>query len=268
MSVPETPHESAAAKFAYRLRKLRNERGMSAQQVGAACYISRESITAIETLRLPPRLDTAQRLDKLFDLTEIAYFEDCYHDISREVERSPFRKYTDLESLARAIRAYHPLHIDGLFQTESYARYLISSYEPPGKIEEYVAVRMSRQDVLTRESPPHVVSVFRESVLREVVGGPQVMKEQLAQLLELSELLNVVINVVPTGRAVFPRGMFVLLTYDEEADLGYVETEVGGHIIEPTDQVNWLSIQFGRISGNALPVGESRELIRTIMEGL
>jgi transcriptional regulator with XRE-family HTH domain len=269
MAVPETPHESAAAKFAYRLRKLRNERGLSAKDVAAACFVSRETISAIETRRLPPRLDTAQRLDQFFDLTELAYFEDCYHDILREATWSPFRHYTAQEALARAIRSYHPLHVGGLFQTEAYTRQLLTdAAEPPNRVDEGVALRMSRQEVLTREDPPHIVAVVRESALREVVGGPQLMEEQFNRLLEVSELSHVAIHVVPIGRVVFPRGMFMLLTYDAEADLGYVETDVGGNIVEPTEQVNLLSVRFGRILGDALSVHESRDLIRTIMESL
>jgi transcriptional regulator with XRE-family HTH domain len=269
MAVPETPHESAAAKFAYRLRKLRNERGLSAKDVAAACFVSRETISAIETRRLPPRLDTAQRLDQFFDLTELAYFEDCYHDILREATWSPFRHYKAQEALAQAIRSYEPLHIYGVFQTEAYARHLVGSCEPPHKVEKYVALRMSRQEILTRDkNPPQIVAVLRESVLRETVGGPQVMNEQLARLLEISELPHVGIHIVPMKQPVFAQGMFALLTYDEEADLGYVETDVGGHVIEPTEQVNLLSMRFNRILGDALSGHASQELIRTIMESL
>jgi transcriptional regulator with XRE-family HTH domain len=268
MPVPRNPHESAAAKYAYRLRKLRDERGLTADEVGSFCFVSGKTISAIENLRLPPRLDVSQRLDELFGLTELAYFADSYHDVIREAGWTPFRKYAEQEARARAIRSYHPLHIYGLFQTEAYTREILSSYEPPHKVDEYVALRMSRQDLLTRDDPPHIVTVIRESVLREVVGSPQLMKEQLTRLLELSELPHVRIHVVPTGRAVFPQGMFVLLTYDEGADLGYVETDVGGHIVEPPEQVNSLSIRFDRILGDALPVDASRELIGIIMESL
>ncbi|MFI0373494.1 Scr1 family TA system antitoxin-like transcriptional regulator [Actinomadura sp. 1N219] len=268
MPVPENPHESAAAKFSYRLRKLRVDRGMSAKDVAAACYVSRETISAIETRQLPPRLATAQFLDELFDLTELAYFEDAYHDIVREATWSPFRLYKAQEALARSIRSYDPLHIYGVFQTVAYARELLSSYEPPHKVDEYVAMRMSRQEILARDHPPQIVAVIRESVLRETVGGSQVMQEQLARLLEISELPCVGIHVVPTGGRVFPLGMFRLLTYDVDADLGYVETAIGGHVVEPPEQVNLLSMWFDRILGDALPADASGELIRTIMESM
>lgn len=195
MPVPENPHESAAAKFAYRLRKLRDERGLSAKDVGRACYVSRETISAIELLRL----ETAQKLDELFDLTELAYFEDCYHDIVREAMWSPFRHYKAQEAMAQAIRSYDPLHIYGVFQTEAYARELVGSYEPPHKVDEYVAMRMSRQEMLTRKDPPQIVAVIRESVLRETLGRPQMMREQLFRLLEISELPRVGLHVVPMG---------------------------------------------------------------------
>jgi transcriptional regulator with XRE-family HTH domain len=268
MALPESPHESAAAKFAYRLRKLRDDRGMTAQDVADACYVSREGVTAIETLRLPPRLDTAKRLDEIFDLTELCYFEDAYHDILREATWTPFRQYTAQEALARTIRSYHPLQITGLFQTEDYARELVGSFEPTHKLEEYVRLRMTRQEILVREDPPHVTNLVRESVLRETVGGPEVMEEQLLQLLKVSELPQVGLHVVPMGRAVFPQGMFSLLTYEKEADLGYVETDVGGHVVEPPEQVKLLSMRFDRILGEALSGEESRKLIRSIMESL
>jgi Domain of unknown function (DUF5753) len=86
-------------------------------------------------------------------------------------------------------------------QTEDYARALFRTRLKitDAEIGEWVAARMGRQAILTRDDPPRLWVVLDEGVLRRQVGGRHVMCEQLNTLLEAAARPNIVIEVVPAS---------------------------------------------------------------------
>ncbi|WP_410050290.1 Scr1 family TA system antitoxin-like transcriptional regulator [Actinomadura sp. HBU206391] len=51
-------------------------------------------------------------------------------------------------------------------------------------MDEIVTERLRRQQALARDRPPFLLAVMDEMALRRLTGGPVVMKDQLAWLLE------------------------------------------------------------------------------------
>jgi Domain of unknown function (DUF5753) len=147
--------------------------------------------------------------------------------------------------------------IDGLLQTEDYARTLLYGKESD------VQVRMSRQGILTRTEtpPPLLIYVLSEIVLRHEIGGPKVMHDQLLQL-AASASERVRIHVVPNG-VVHPgvRGSFVLATLADRSEVAYVETGARAMTLGESEDLQALSENFEMIRSHALPVGQSIELI-------
>jgi hypothetical protein len=111
-----------------------------------------------------------------------------------------FEAYVGLEAAASVIRTFELQFVHGLFQTEDYARAVIMlgpQAAPAWEIDNRVALRMKRQDLLTGADPPKVWSVMDETALRRPVGGPQVMRAQLHHLAEIAQLPQVTVQVVP-----------------------------------------------------------------------
>ncbi|MDI2031480.1 helix-turn-helix transcriptional regulator [Saccharopolyspora sp. TS4A08] len=181
-----------------------------------------------------------------------------------------FKPYVGLETDAAMVCNFEVELIPGLLQTESYAREIHSSggLTKPDEVDKRVSARLARQRRLTEESPLELRVVISEGALRRRVGGPEVMQEQLDQLIKHAQLPNVIFQVLPFNagaHASMPSG-FTLLTFAEQTDpdVGYLEGPLGGHVIEDVDDVTTLHNRFDRVRSAALPERESLSLVRTI----
>jgi transcriptional regulator with XRE-family HTH domain len=263
----QDPTESAAALFGYKLRKLRDERGLSQVQLADELLCSGDLVSKIETAAQAPTMDTAVRIDAYFGTGET--FQELQPLAAKEGLPGWFRPYADLEHQATSIRIYDPLVIIGLLQTEPYARHVLVAGQRDGALDRMVASRLGRQAVLRRDDPPWLVLLIREAALREVVGSQEVMKEQLQHVLDAMQEPNINVRVVPAGAPVYPSGGFTIFSFEDGPDIGYVEAVNGhGHVIESTSGVEGLKVTFDLASFVALPTEASERLIRDIMEGM
>ena len=161
---------------------------------------------------------------------------------------------------------YEPLLIPGLFQTEDYARLVLSAGLCPDKADELVAIRMDRQALLRQENPPWVFLVLREAVIRDL--HPEVRLGQCKRLLELMGELHISIQLIPTHAKVFHESGFQVLSYKHMPDVAYVDGVGGyGQMVTDTYDVRRLTLLFNVIRSAALAVADSEDLIRKIMEG-
>ncbi|MCO5993737.1 helix-turn-helix domain-containing protein [Actinoallomurus rhizosphaericola] len=260
------PSASAAEQYAYRLRLHRERAELTQDDVARKCIISVKMIGHFENCRRIPTLEVSKGLDRLFGLDR--YFEELHPHVVREAALTPaFRSYAEEEQRADSVRMFEPLLVPGLVQTEAYATEVLRVGQPDDRLVRSVALRLARQDILERDDPPFLMIVMKESVLREVVGGREVMREQLTHLLDMARRPNISIQVTPSGAPVYVSGGFMLLGYTESADLVYVDGAGGhGQLIGDSRQVHSLAVRFDQIQGVALPVSESETLIRSIME--
>src|SRR5690606_23524306 len=109
-----------------------------------------------------------------------------------------------LEAEAVEICSYSNSVVDGLLQTEAYARAVFSSRRPlftEEELEQQMTERTARQVIISRDTTLHVFSFFQcESTLRRTYGGRMVMREQLERMLQVGKLRSVVLQVMPLGR--------------------------------------------------------------------
>ncbi|MFC8172080.1 DUF5753 domain-containing protein [Streptomyces sp. NPDC013012] len=127
-----------------------------------------------------------------------------------------FKGYARLERQAVEINFYNNHDVPGLLQTERRTRALYEMRTPlldNETIEQRVASRMGRQEILTKWPPPLITAVIEEAVLRRPLGEPEVHKEQLEQLIRLGRMRNVELQVMPLDRVEHAGmgGPFVLL---------------------------------------------------------
>ncbi|MFI0483928.1 Scr1 family TA system antitoxin-like transcriptional regulator [Actinomadura sp. 9N215] len=260
------PTESVATLFGAKLRKLRDKAGLSQAQLGDAIGYSNDTISKIETAAQAPSPELAQRLDAHFDTDQ---FEELQPFAAREGIPSFFRPYAKLESTANAVRVYEPVVITGLLQTEDYARAVLRAGQSPDKLDQAVATRMSRQEILRRTDPPWLVFLLEEEVIRKIVGDREITKAQLARVLELMREPHINVLVVPSNAAVYPSAGFTLFGRSDEPEIGFAEGVVGsGRVIELSSQIERLRRLWDLIASAAMTDVASEALIREVMECL
>lgn len=263
----QDPTESAAALFGYKLRKLRDERGLSQVKLADELHCSGDLISKIETAAQVATIDTAASIDQYFGTGET--FQELQPLAAKEGLPGWFRPYTDLEQHAASIRIYEHLLVTGLLQTETYARSVLRAGQRGDVLDERVSSRMSRQMVFQKNEPPWLVLVIREAAIREVVGSPEITREQLRHVLDMTLLPNINIHIIPAGAQVYPSGGFTIFSFEGGPDVGYVESANGlGHVVELSSQVEGLKVWFDLVRSVAMPVDASERLIREIMEGM
>ena len=175
-----------------------------------------------------------------------------------------------LEAEAESVRWYAPMLVPGLLQTEQYARAVISSgmlIAPPGEVERRVQVKMTRQRALTRDSPLSVDVVLDEAAVVRTVGGAEVMREQLAQLVALAARPNITIQVLPLSAGSHPAttGEFTILGFPDliAPDVVYLENMTSDLYVEQEAEVYRYGMAFDRLRSLALTAGKSAEFIAT-----
>ena len=181
-----------------------------------------------------------------------------------------FSEFVELERRASAIRVFGLLLITGLLQTEEYAREILLTIQQPDVVDQFVASRMERQAIFTRDKPPRLWATLDERALHCMVGRPDVMRAQLESLLEASRRPNVMIEVVPQDADAYAglEGSFTLLTFEDGADIAYAEAAGRGQVVQDPISVADFHVRYDLIRGHALPRAESRKLIESILERL
>lgn len=171
-----------------------------------------------------------------------------------------FRSWTEHEDKAAHLSVWCPGVVHGLAQTESYARALLET--SPGATEDQVRLRLaSRMDrqrrVLNRDDPPTVRFVIDEAALYRSVGSPATMAEQMQRLLELADLPNVTVQLLP--QVEHPATQSGLLLADDAA---YCEHLAAGAVYTEGDACTSLERIFNSIQTESYRASESVARIR------
>lgn len=260
------------------LRRLRERADLTGDQVAARLGWSAAKISRIETARTSPRttdveallviymVDSRQRQELLAlhrDATRKGWWEDYHDSLPKE-----YTTFLGLEAEATAARDWEPQVVPGLFQTEAYVRAMMesgqrSTLELPGGVRSRIEVRMARQQaVLRAESPLAISAVLEESVLLRRFGDHEVMREQLKRLIEVSELPNVELRILPLD-ADHPinTGAFCHLKVPDFHDVVYLEALLGGRLVEDEAIVYRYEVAFDYLETKALDVDDSRRFL-------
>ena len=176
------------------------------------------------------------------------------------------------EGAARTMYKYEPTYVPGLLQTEEYARALLHGLgRSESDVDLLVAARLERQDLLERDVRPVLDFVLSESVLSWAVGGPGVMRNQLRRIMEVAELPNVFIRVLPFSAGAHPgmRGAFTILDFadPELDDVLYLENAGGVTITrEQLEQVANYRATHSRLKELASDPADLSRMVTAISE--
>jgi transcriptional regulator with XRE-family HTH domain len=267
--MPQEPVPPAAlVAFAEELRAHRAQTGMSRDELAAKVSYSPSLIAMIETGRRSPSKRLGELLDVVFSLPgTFSRLEKRLRDVPFPTS---FRPFVSHEAEAKALRSYENALIPGLFQTEAYARAVLATRPNTSddEVEELVAARIQRQDVLGRGEPPLIWSLVDEAALHREVGTTEIMHGQLGHLAGVSRRPNVTIQVVPysAGPHSGLLGAFVIAELDDAVPIAYLETAAEGETVQDPSVLARLALIFDTLRSKALPDVASRALIMKVAE--
>lgn len=179
-----------------------------------------------------------------------------------EADTTPFGELRESEQRAIAIRIWDTPGIPGLLQTEQYASALLSAPED-------IAERMERQQIFTRDNPPHIHVIISEGALYNEIGGSAVLCAQLEHLIRPDAPWTLQVMPDSAGSATSLDGPLTLLEFDgEEPPIAFLASRNGGTVADDQRQVSEYYRQWERLISEALSPGLSREMIAAVIRDL
>ncbi|OIK01610.1 helix-turn-helix domain-containing protein [Streptomyces colonosanans] len=259
------------------LRRLRELKGMTAEEVAERLLVSQSKISRLENGRRSISQRDVRDLCGVYEVEDQRVVESLMQ-MARDSRQQgwwhafgdiPYSVYIGLETDAESLRVYEPQIVTGLLQTRAYAEALIQGALPetsPADIEKRVEVRMRRQERIAAENNPlRLWVVLDEAALRRVVGDNLVMREQLEHLAEMSRLPHVTVQVLPFDVGAHPglNGQYAVLEFADAADSSvvYLEGVTSDLYLEKPHDVQKYSVMYEHLRAQALNVDRSRQLI-------
>ncbi|MEU2772156.1 helix-turn-helix transcriptional regulator [Streptomyces sp. NPDC007162] len=286
MSEPRSAPTVGQVVLGRRLLDLRERAGLKREEAARVLRVAPATVRRMEMAEVALKIPYLQLLLKAYGVADdeadlfVRLAEDAnkpgwwqrFHDILP----GWFSMYVSLEGAASLIRSYEPHFVPGLMQTEDYARGVLRSgavgQTRPEDLEGHVALRMQRQGLLTRPDAPRFWAVLDETVLRRPVGGPEVMRAQIDRLLEVTNLPNVTLQVVPFASGPHPGtyGPFVIFRFamPELPDMVYSEYLTGAVYLDARTEVATHLEVMDRMAAQAASAQRTKEILRDLRKEL
>ncbi|MEU8915868.1 helix-turn-helix transcriptional regulator [Streptomyces nigrescens] len=263
--------ESGAAVVATvgrQLKAWREAAGLRAGEFGAAIGYGEDLIYKVEGGRRIPRPELLDKADEVLGAGgKLAAMK---RDVAEVRYPKKVRDLAKLEAKAVELLSYgsHALH--GLLQTEARACALLGTRRPAlsqDELERAVVARMARRSIFDRSPVPELSFVLEEATLRRPTGGTMVQRQQLERLLEVGQMRNVEIQVMPTDRWEHPGtgGRIQVLKFGDGSAVGRTDDEYGGRPVSDPKQLRVLELRYGIIRAQALAPGESAAFIEQVL---
>ncbi|MEU8203065.1 helix-turn-helix transcriptional regulator [Streptosporangium sp. NPDC049046] len=268
------------------LRRLRVAKDITREQAGYAIRASHAKISRLELGRVGfKERDVADLLTMygvtdpeerapLLTLARQANAPGWWHKYG-DLLPNWFEVYVGLEEAASIVRTYEVQFVPGLLQSPEYARaviMLVHGAASTDEVDRRVSLRMARQKRLTRPDAPTLWAVMDEAVLRRPIGGPHVLRAQLDHLLDVVELPNVRLQIMPFERGghAAAGGPFSILRFPERdlPDVVYMEQLTSALYVDKLEETDHYMQVMDRLCIQAYSVSESKRFLRDLREEL
>jgi transcriptional regulator with XRE-family HTH domain len=254
------------------LQALREHAGLSRQEFAELVRFSKHTVASVELGRRMPDPTLVERSEEATGNTG------ALRKSVRHLARQPglaawFRQWARLEATAITLYTYECRVIPGLLQTEAYARQLFVDELPPledDQIEAQWVARAERQHLL-RERPNTAFSfILEEQLFLRRTGGVEVTRELIDHVLEVAELRNVEIQIMPLVRESHAglHGSVQLLETPENKWFAYTEAPESGQLISDPKVVSVLQRRYARMRSQALTLEDSVGLLQRMRGAL
>ncbi|MFJ8001415.1 helix-turn-helix domain-containing protein [Streptomyces sp. NPDC096310] len=262
------------------LRRLRELKGMTAEEVAERLLVSQSKISRLENGRRSISQRDVRDLCGVYEV-EDSRIVDSLMQMAKDSRQQgwwhafgdiPYSVYIGLETDAASLRVFEPQVVPGLLQTRPYAEALINGALPESAVpdvEKRVGVRLRRQDRINApEEPLRLWAVVDEAALRRVVGSRRLMREQLEHLLEQSQLPHVTVQVLPFDMGAHPgiTGHYAILEFPDASDSSvvYIEGVTSDLYLEKANDVQRYSVMYEHLRAQALNADQTRQYIAEI----
>ncbi|MDJ0379345.1 helix-turn-helix transcriptional regulator [Streptomyces sp. G-G2] len=267
------------------LRRLREAAGLTTAAAAKALDCTGGKISRIENGHVPVRTpdlvalmdaygvsapETRERLGALARRANRRRREGWWHQYG-SVLADAYRDYIEMEDICDSIRTFQAQLVPGLLQTAEYGRAVTvasRAWHSAEEVDQFVQVRLARQERLAGERKVELWAILAEGVLRQQVGGPTVMRDQLEHLADMAEQPNITVQVLPFSRGAHSGmfGPYLLMSFPRIAaqSLVLTETPTGNIWMEQESEVARYRELFDDARTSALPPTESLGLIRHI----
>ncbi|MEU8522635.1 helix-turn-helix transcriptional regulator [Streptomyces sp. NBC_01216] len=262
------------------LRRLREQKNMTAEQVAERLLVSQSKISRLENGRRSISQRDVRDLCGVYEVEDERVVESLMQMAKDSRQQGwwhafgdiPYSVYIGLETDAESLRVYEPQIIPGLLQTHGYAEAVIRGALPesaPADIDKRVTVRTRRQERI-RDDERHLRlwAVIDEGALRRIVGNKRLMIEQLEHLVEQSLLPHVTVQVLPFDMGAHPgiSGHYAILEFPDTSDSSvvYIEGVTSDLYLEKAQDVAKYSVMYEHLRAQALNAEQTREFISDI----
>ncbi|MFJ4853852.1 helix-turn-helix domain-containing protein [Streptomyces sp. NPDC088730] len=265
---PEDESGAVMAMVGRQIRLWRETAGLRAAELGEAIGYGENLVYKVEAGTRIAKPEFLDRTDEALGAKgKIAAMK---KDVAEARYPKKVRDLAKLEADAVELGSYDTDVVDGLLQTEAYARALYGERRPAfteEQVEGLVAARMARQAIFERRPAPLLTFVQEEATLRRPTGGKMVLRRQLEHLLELSMLRHVEIQVMPmeTEEHAGLAGSHRVFKLTDGTAVGLNEVQLTSRLISDPKEVQILEMRYGLIRAQALTPRLSRMFIEKLL---
>lgn len=254
--------------FGRQLKRFRLRAGLERAEFGSRTGYSASTIAAFEQGRRVPSPRFIDVADGLLDAAGV--LQEMKQEVAKTQFPAFFRDAARLEAEAVELHAYDTHLINGLLQTQEYAQAVFVMRRPlldEETIEQRVVARMLRQEIFSRWPAPLMSFVIEEAVLRRPIGGAEVHRGQLEQILLTGQNRNVEIQIMPLQREDHAglAGPFTLIETRAGQRIAYAEVQKSSDLYTERAPVRELEAQYGIIRAQALTPRESMAFIEGLL---
>ncbi|MGW9212302.1 helix-turn-helix domain-containing protein [Embleya sp. NPDC055664] len=281
------PMSRPRRRIAAMLTELREQSGLTLDEIAAELGWHLTKVNRISLGRRRPTPADIRQLADFYGMDDARREQlDAWREEDRKLKRMPppWKMYEEVMSAAyreliinehEASRAWEfQLNtIPGLYQTPDYARAIISmglNAYGHDQIEKLVKLRSMRQRLLFQEDPLISTGIVTEGALRALVGGRDVMREQLLHVRELAMQDNIDFRVIPfsAGAAVAQNSGVTLYQFPDrpQPEIAFVEV-IGNTVVEEADpEISQFTRLIAQLEAAAASPVESIALIERVLK--
>jgi transcriptional regulator with XRE-family HTH domain len=282
--MPATPTrwKKRLGKF---LRELREHAEKQIVECAELLHTTPPTVSRYESGHLRPQWPALQQLLIFYGATEAQRDEGAtlWNEAGTQTTRvrlpadapKDLRKLVRAELEAKSVRLLEPSAVPGLLQTEAYMRAVMTAghrFLDLAAVDTYVTARLNRQKRLSGPNPVHVHALLDEAAIHRVVGGSELLLEQLGYLLAIGTRPNIAIQVIPYGAGAYGAmsGPCTIINYSDPQDQPgvYLEYLAGGRWVEDSGDIERITTMFDDVIAVALTPSDSADVIRQQMRAL
>ncbi|MFE2582037.1 helix-turn-helix domain-containing protein [Streptomyces sp. NPDC059378] len=259
------PGASPLDYYGFELRRHRETAGLTQRQLGDIVNYTGSLVGQIETARKLPTPEFSERVDAALGTGGL--LSRLVALVMRSQLPAWFQQVAELQTRAAEIYSFESQMVHGLLQTPGYARAVLGTLNQ-ADLDDRTAVRMARQSIFEKEEPPVFWAILSEAALCLEIGGPEVMRDQLAHLLSFENAARINIQVLPysAGAHAGLTGAYDLYRFESDPAIVYTEGYGSGHPTANPDTVKGCSLRYDHLQAAALSLRDSAELIQRVME--